>query len=84
MNVSKEGIDINRRFFQSLEMLRQRKRIRGVQTVTNAMGITRISMTRCRLNPEATAVRPEWIAFVTKEYGVSLQWVMLGEGEVFA
>lgn len=39
MNISKEGMDVTRRFFEAIDMLKVQKKIRGLQTFTREYGI---------------------------------------------
>lgn len=83
MNISEEGIQITRRFFAAVERLKQMKRIRGLQTFTREHGINRWNMVTLREDPENRVLKPEWICYLVKDYGVSAEWIITGKGEMF-
>lgn len=83
MNISEEGIQITRRFFAAVERLKQMKRIRGLQTFTREHGINRWNMVTLREDPGNRVLKPEWICYLVKDYGVSAEWIITGKGEMF-
>lgn len=83
MNISKEGIAVTNRFFEAIDMLKAQKKIRGLQTFTTAYGINRWNMNTVKWNPERCVLKPEWIVYLVRDYGVSAEWLLLGEGGIF-
>ena len=83
MNISKEGIDVTNRFFEAIDMLKAQKRIRGLQTFTNLYGINRWNIITVKQNPERSVLKPEWIVYIVRDYGVSADWILLGRGDMF-
>lgn len=81
MNISNEGIAITRRFFEAIERLRAMKKIRGLQTFTKKHGINYWNLCTVRDNADKSVLKPEIIAFLSRDYGVSTQWLLLGTGE---
>lgn len=83
MNIPKEGIEITNRFFLALETLRNEKKIRGMQTFTRAHNINRWNLVTVRDNPERSALKPEYIYYLCKDYHISPEWIILGTGEFY-
>ena len=83
MNISKEGIDVTRRFFEAIDMLKARKIIRGLQTFTNAHGINRWNLNTVKSNPDRSVLKPEWIVYLVIDYNISAEWILLGKGKMF-
>ena len=83
MKISPQGTEITKRFFEALETLRKEKKIRGIQTFTNANGINRRNLITVRNNPESSVLKPEWIQYLCEQYGVSAEWMILGKGTMF-
>ncbi len=83
MNISKEGIAVTNRFFEAIDMLIAQRRIRGLQTFTNQYGINRWNMITLKGNPENRVLKPEWIVYLVRDFGISPNWILLGKGDMF-
>lgn len=71
------------RFFYALEELANRKVIRGLQTFTKRHGINYGNMNTLKNNRTRWALKTEYLAFLAQDYGVSCEWLLLGNGEMF-
>lgn len=71
------------RFFFALEVLKERNVIRGLQTFTKRHGINYGNMNTTKNNRERCSIRTEHLAFLAQDYGVSCEWLLLGNGEMF-
>ena len=83
MNVSQEGIAVTNRFFEAIDMLKAQKKIRGLQTFTRKYNINRWNMNTVKWNPEKSVLKPEWIVYLVRDFGVSADWVLMGRGDIF-
>ena len=83
MNISKEGIDITNRFFEAIDMLKAQKVIRGLQTFTTKYDINRWNMNTVKWNPERSMLKPEWMAYIVRDFGISADWLITGRGGMF-
>lgn len=83
MNISQEGVDVTKRFFEAIDMLKAQKVIRGLQTFTNAYEINRWNLNTVKANPENCVLKPEWIVYLVRDYGISAEWILLGFGNMF-
>ena len=83
LNISEDGLAITKRFFFAIEVLTKQRRIRGLQTFTRAHGINFGKMSDMRNHMETRALKPEYIAYLIKDFNISPNWVLLGEGEMF-
>ena len=83
MKISKEGIAITKRFFEAVDMLKAQSRIRGLKTFTRKHNITRTNIANVRKTPDRSVLKPEWIYYLVYDYGVSLEWIIFGEGSMF-
>ena len=83
MKISKEGIAITKRFFEAVDMLKAQRRIRGLKTFMRKHNITRTNIANVRKNPDRSVLKPEWIYYLVYDYGVSLEWIIFGEGSMF-
>ena len=83
MNISKEGIAITKRFFEAIDMLKAQKRMRGLLTYTKAHDINYWNINTVRNQPEVSVLKPEWIAYLVLDYGISAGWILTGRGGMF-
>lgn len=83
MKISEQGVAITKRFFQALDLLKESKRIRGIQTFTREHDINRWNLITVRDNPEISVLKPEWIHFLCKDYNISTDWIIFGKGNMY-
>ncbi len=84
MNISKEGIAITKRFFEAIDILKAQKKIRGLQTLTREYNINRWNLITVKKEPEIRVLKPEWIVYLVRDYGISANWILLGTGSMFS
>lgn len=84
MNISKEGIDISNRFFQAIAILKEQKKIRGLQTFTRRYNLNRWNVNQVKFHPDRSVLKPEWIVYLHNDYGISVEWIILGKEPIFA
>lgn len=82
-NIAREGIGVTERFFQAIDMLKEKKVIRGLQTFTREYDINRWNMNSVKWEPEKRFLKTEWIVYLCRDYYVSPEWLILGKGKVF-
>lgn len=83
MKISKEGIEVTNRFFEAISILKTNKKIRGLQTFTKKYNINRWNMNTVKYNPEKSVLKPEWIVYISRDFGISSDWIILGKGPIF-
>lgn len=83
MKISKEGIAVTRRFFEAISILKAQKKIRGLQTFTKEYGINYWNINTVRNQPERSVLKPEWIVYLSRDFGVSSDWILLGKEPMF-
>ena len=83
MKISQDGIDVTNRFFEAIETLKKKKKMRGLQTFTNKYGLNRWNINTVKWNPEKSVLKPEWIVYLVRDYGISSEWILLGKGDMF-
>lgn len=83
MKINKDGQDITKRFFQVLELLKQSRKIRGLNTYTTLYGINRWNLITVRNNPDISVLKPEWLVPLVKDFNVSAEWLLTGKGNIY-
>lgn len=84
--VSVDGADeatvaIVHRFFEVLDLLKQRRTIRGKKTFCDRYGINRWNMNTCQSHPDSGMFKLSWLTYLARDYGVSPDWLLLGHGD---
>lgn len=82
--ISKEGVEITERFFKAIDCLVAAKKIRGLKTITTKFGVERRNIVKAKALPEKTVLKPEHLALLVREYGVSADWLLTGREPIFA
>lgn len=83
MCISDEGQAITHRFFEAIDILTEARYFRGVQTFTTRYGLNRRNLLHVKDSPANTVLKPEVMAHLVCDYGVSGTWLLTGEGSVF-
>jgi len=78
-----ESVKIINRFYQAIDMIVSLKIIRGKKTFTDKYNIDRRRFISVSRNPESDAFQLIWITYLVKDFGVSSQWILTGNGEMF-
>lgn len=77
------SIDICGRFFEAVEILRQKKLIRGTGTLARLWGTSLFSMKWAKNHPEEKRIKVEYLYYISRDYNVSLDWLFFGKGDIF-
>jgi hypothetical protein len=80
---NEEGRKIVGRFFEALYDLKARKVIRGKQTFTRRYGINSRNFWLLEQDKSRDILQLAWIAHLVTDYGVSAEWILTGNGEMY-
>lgn len=69
------------RFFEALEVLKERHVIRGKQTFTTRYGINRWNLNTLQKNKASDIFQVSWLMYLVRDYGVSSTWLLTGRGK---
>lgn len=83
MNISPDGIAITQRFFHVIDLLTKARHLRGLQTFTTRHNLNRRNIQHLKENPSNTVLKPEIIAILVRDYNVSGDWLLTGNGNIF-
>ena len=83
MSVSQQGIEITNRFFQAIDILKQQKKIRSLRQITELYGLNYGNTHSLKTHPETLVLKPELIARLCLDYGISTEWIMFGIEPLF-
>ena len=81
--VGDTGVAIAERFFFAIEELANRKVIRGLGTFARRYNLNYGNLYMLKCNIKTRNVRTEYLAYLAQDYGVSSEWLLLGNGEMF-
>ena len=80
---SEKDIAITERFFFAMAELKKRKVIRGLKTFTTRHGYNQGNIITLKNNTSSWRIPAEWLANIAQDYGVSSEWLLLGNGDMF-
>lgn len=83
LNISKDAIAITNRFFESINMLKEQKKIRGLQTITQKYELNYWNISTLKKEPHKRILKPEYLMYLVRDYDVSANWLLLGIGDMF-
>ena len=83
LNIPDRALDISDRFFEALDVLKDQRRIKGLQTFTKEFGLNYGNMNTLKHNRDKRTFRVEYLAYLAEKYGVSCEWLLLGTGPMF-
>lgn len=81
-NVSKEAIQINRRFFEAIDALKRRKELAGIYGFALRYNVVLGNLYTIKSQERGT-VKAEYLMFLVRDFGISAQWLLTGEGDMF-
>jgi hypothetical protein len=80
-----EGDDqaaINLRFFHALDFLVETKKLKNKKAFTDRYNLNRGNMNSVKVNYEKHSIRPFWMTYLVRDYGVSAEWLLTGKGNI--
>ena len=83
LTISDKDRAITDRFFIAIDILKRRRTIRGLQTFTREHGWNYGNFCNLKNNRGIRSMKPEYLACLADDYGVSCEWLLLGRGEMF-
>ncbi len=81
MNEPQECLDITRRFFEALDLIKEQKRIRGLKSFTVKYGVNYWNFNAWKKT--GSRIKQEWLTYIVRDFDVSAMWLLTGEGPVF-
>lgn len=83
LNIPNRALEISGRFFKAIEVLRDERKIRGLQTFTKLHGINYGNMNSLKHNLDKRTFRVEYLSYLAEDFGISCEWLLLGYGPMF-
>lgn len=78
-----ESAEIIKRFYQAFDILLSTKQIRYTRNFTDKYNIVRPHFLYSKKNHDSKVFQLSWLSILIRDYGVSSQWLMTGNGEMF-
>lgn len=83
LNISHIALEIGNRFFMALDVLKDQRKVRGLQTFTKLHGLNYGNMNTLKHNLDKRTLRVEYLAYLSRDFGISCEWLLLGTGPMF-
>lgn len=74
---------INKRFFEAIDELIKRKQLRGKKSFATRYNLNWGNLYQLRRYPEKE-FQLCYLSWLARDFGVSSQWLLTGEGEIFS
>lgn len=71
------------RFFRALYLLKEAKKIRGKKTFSHKYNINHWNLLTLEKDLSSNMFQPVWLYYLVRDYNVSAEWLITGNGEVF-
>lgn len=84
LKLSPESVAITKRFFEALSVLKEQRKIRGLKTFTDQYNINYWNMHTLREEQDKRILKPEYLAYLVRDFGVSAEWLVVGRGSMFS
>lgn len=81
MNEPQECLDITRRFFEALDMLKTQRRLKSVLAFTRQYKENYWNFQTAR--KDGVRIKQEWLTYLVRDYDISAKWLLTGKGEMF-
>lgn len=72
------------RFAEAIKRLKTDRKLRGIQTFTRAYNINRRNFITAINTPESNIFQIAWLAYLVRDFDVSPDWLLTGEGSFYA
>jgi hypothetical protein len=82
-----EGDDhaaVNLRFFQAMDFLIETKKLKNKKAFSDRYSLNRGNVAAVRVNYQKYSIRPVWLTYLVRDYGVSADWLLTGRGEILS
>lgn len=77
-----EELAITMRFFHTIDVLRQMRKLRGLQTFTKKYNINYWNICTIKKEPGNHSIKVEWLYYLVRDYGVSADYLLTGVGNI--
>ena len=81
-NVSETALQINERFFEAVDMLKRRRELSGIYGFAKKYNVVIGNLYTIKSQKQG-AVKAEYLTYLVRDYGISAQWLLTGEGSMF-
>jgi hypothetical protein len=79
---SPEATAITKRFFIAIDYLIAKREIRGLNTFANMHNLNYWNLYTLRKEPERRVLKVDYIAFLAKDFNISLEYLIFGVGSI--
>ena len=84
MSVSQQGQEITARFFLAIDTLKNQGKLRSMRQFTQMYNLNYGNFYILKTKSHIYTLKPELIACLCKDFGISTEWILLGKGNLFS
>lgn len=82
MKINQDGVDITKRFFNVIQLLKDQGRL-NLYSYSTTYDINRWNLITIRDNPSISVLKPEYLVPLVNDFEVSAEWLLTGKGKIF-
>ena len=82
LNISPSTLQINDRFFEAIALLKRRRELGGLNGFAKKYGVVLGNLYTIKSQRQG-AIKTEYLMFLVRDYGISGDWLLTGQGNMF-
>ena len=83
MSISKTEIEITKRFFEAVEILKTQQKIKSLREITTMYGMNYGNVHTMMTKPDTSRIKLELLANICRDFNISAEWLLLGKSPMF-
>ena len=81
-NITKTSLEINERFFEAIDLLKRKRILGGLNGFAKKYHVVLGNLYTIK-SQKGGAIKAEYLHYLVRDYGISAEWLLTGEGDVF-
>jgi len=77
-----ESQKVTERFFKALEVLKQEKVIRGLNTFCRIYNVNSRNLYQLKKDPSRDMLKLAWLSYLITDFNISAEWLLTGRGRI--
>lgn len=81
-NISDTTLRINERFFEAVDLLKRKRTLGGLSAFAKRYHVVLGNLYTIKTQ-QSGAIKAEYLHYLVRDYGISAEWLLTGEGDMF-